>query len=229
MNSWKQNCIWECISWEAVLGSEHCRWHVWLNCLSFHFLIWKAPPSLRFEAVSNVHNASCPQPTWAASTGCPSCAQSPELWPVLELGHTVTLTAWPCSSPNPTLFRVWRKVENASLLCSEFLRSTVACGFWGWRCVFHLRCVRPSLRLYGDAYCKFLGFFFFLSMVEGDLRFFLVTWFFFFFWKEENFYQNVSTTCSRRWVDLGTGKLIFKARISYLFYDLNTLVQFPHL
>ena len=29
------------------------------------------------------------------------------------------------------IFRVWRKVENASLLCSAFLRPTVSGGIWG--------------------------------------------------------------------------------------------------
>lgn len=37
--------------------------------------------------------------------------------------------------------RVWRKVENASLLWTVHLPSAVACGFWGWRYVFQLWCV----------------------------------------------------------------------------------------
>ena len=156
--------------------------------------------------------------------------------PWIMTGYTAGPCGWwlrlldPCFLTQLITFRVWRKVENASLFCSTFLRSAVAGGFWEWRCVFHLRCVRPSLRPQDDAYRKLPGFFS-LCGRRRILGFFSYLVLFFFGKKkrEINLYQNISSARSRKWAVLGIGKPIFRGKFCHLFYDLNVLVRFPHL
>jgi hypothetical protein len=60
-------------------------------------------------------------------------------------------------------------MENAALLRSAFLRSTVASGIWRWRCFLRLWRLRSSQRPPHAAHRESLGYVFFpVSKVEGN-------------------------------------------------------------